>query len=96
MDEFQDLIKLNEYTGMKDVVSLFRGALQRGNVSYVISGSRVHMLRDMLEDKGSPLFQHFIVEFVEGLEETDAKRLFVQVYKKRNPEDSQVSLDTKH
>jgi hypothetical protein len=93
LDEFQDLIKLNEYTGMKDVVSLFRGALQkRGNVSYVISGSRVHMLREMLEEKGSPLFQHFIVEFVKGLDEPDAKQLFMLVYKKRNPEDEATAL----
>ncbi|MDG6906010.1 MAG: ATP-binding protein [Nitrososphaerota archaeon] len=96
LDEFQDLIKLNEYTGMKDVVSLFRGALQkRGNVSYVISGSRVHMLRDMLEEKVSPLFKHFIVEFVEGLDEADAKQLFTLVYKKRNPADEALSLETK-
>ncbi|MHB8565889.1 MAG: AAA family ATPase [Nitrososphaerales archaeon] len=92
LDEFQDLIKLNAYTGMKDVVSLFRGALQkRGNVSYIISGSRVHMLRDMFEERESPLFQHFIVEFIGGLDEADAKQLFTMVYKKRNPEHEAIS-----
>ncbi|MDH2900819.1 MAG: ATP-binding protein [archaeon] len=87
LDEFQDLVKLNEFAGIRDVISLYRGVLQRrGNVVHVISGSRVHMLRNMLDSKDSPLYQHFMVEDVKDLEVSDALKLFITVFKSRNPE----------
>lgn len=87
LDEFQDLVKLNEFAGIRDVVSLYRGVLQRrGNVVHIISGSRVHMLRNMLDSKDSPLYQHFVVEDVKELEPADARKLFITVFKSRNPE----------
>jgi len=77
LDEFQDITKLNQYKGLKNVLDLYRGVLQaRGNISHIISGSRVHMLRNVLEKHESPLFQHFVSEFIGGLEEDDAMRLF--------------------
>jgi AAA+ ATPase superfamily predicted ATPase len=87
LDEFQDLVKLNEFAAIKDVISLYRGVLQRrGNVVHVISGSRVHMLRNMLDSKDSPLYQHFMVEDVKDLDPSDALKLFVTEFKSRNPE----------
>lgn len=87
LDEFQDLIKLNAFAGITDIVSLYRGVLQRrGNVAHVVSGSKVHMLRNMLDCEDSPLYQHFTVENVNALETVYAQELFGTVFKKRNPE----------
>lgn len=87
LDEFQDLVKLNDYAAIKNVISLYRGVLQRrGNVVHVISGSRVHMLRNMLDSTDSPLYQHFVVEDVKDLEASDARKLFITLFKSRNPD----------
>ena len=87
LDEFQDLTKLNTFAGIRDIVSLYRGILQkRGNVAHVVSGSRVHMLRNMLDCEDSPLYQHFTVENVNALETVYAQELFSTVFRKRNPE----------
>jgi len=77
LDEFQDITKLKEYKGLKNALDLYRGVLQtRENVCHVISGSRVHMLRSILEEHDSPLFQHFVPVFVGPLKEEDAMKLF--------------------
>jgi hypothetical protein len=61
LDEFQDFTNLTRYEGLKDIFNLFRAVVQeRGdNVSYIISGSRVHMLNKILDSSKSPLFTHF-------------------------------------
>ena len=61
LDEFQDFADLKRYSGLKEVFNLFRAVVQeRGdNVSYIISGSRVHMLNTILDSGKSSLFTHF-------------------------------------
>ncbi len=61
LDEFQDLSDLDRYPGLKDIFSLFRSIIQqRGKtVSFIVSGSRVHMLQTILGSGESPLFVHF-------------------------------------
>lgn len=61
LDEFQELVDLDRYPGLKDIFSLFRSIIQqRGkNVSFIVSGSRVHMLQTILGSGESPLFVHF-------------------------------------
>lgn len=61
LDEFQDLSDLDRYPGLKDIFSLFRSVIQqRGKtVSFIVSGSRVHMLQTILGSGESPLFVHF-------------------------------------
>ena len=78
LDEFQELEKLKRYRGLSNIIERFRGALQeRGKlVSYVISGSRVHMLRTMIRDRNSPLFLHFKEVPVGPMQERYAKELF--------------------
>jgi len=83
-DEFQDILRLKEYKGLKNVLDLYRGALQkRGNVCHIISGSRVHMLRSIFEEPGSPLFQHFTSETIGDLDESYATKLFSSVVENR-------------
>lgn len=61
LDEFQDLSDLDRYPGLRDIFGLFRSVIQqRGKtVSFIVSGSRVHMLQTILGSGESPLFVHF-------------------------------------
>lgn len=85
LDEFQDITSLNEYKGFGGkILDLYRGVLQtRENVSHVISGSRVHMLQEILEDSSSPLFQHFIPLMVGPMKADDAARLFSTIVEQK-------------
>lgn len=67
LDEVQDFDQLDRYPGLKNIFALFRSVVQeRGKkVYYIISGSRVHLLRSILERRESPLFSHF-KEYVIG------------------------------
>jgi hypothetical protein len=95
LDEFQDITKLNQYKGLKNVLDLYRGVLQkRGNVCHVISGSRVHMLQSVLDEHESPLFQHFVSEYVGELKNDDAMKLFSIIVKKRDLNVDQKLIDT--
>lgn len=78
LDEFQDITKLGRYRGLSNIMDLFRSAIQeRGkNVSYVICGSRVHMLKTFLQQGKSPLFMHFKEFLVGEMKEEYALLLF--------------------
>lgn len=78
LDEFQDIMKLRRYRGLKNIVDLFRSVMQeRGtNVSYLICGSRVHMLREFLHKGDSPIFLHFKEYPVRELNREHAVKLF--------------------
>jgi AAA+ ATPase superfamily predicted ATPase len=78
LDEFQDIAKLSRYRGLSNILDLYRSVVQeRGkNVSYVICGSRVHMLRTFLEKGKSPLFMHFKEFLVGEMKEEYALLLF--------------------
>lgn len=78
LDEFQDIVQLHRYKGLKNILNLFRGIIQeRGkNVSYVVCGSHVHLLRTILSSGKSPLFQHFIELPVDELDKKNSMVLF--------------------
>lgn len=61
LDEFQEIINLHRHKGLKNILELFRSIIQeRGdNVSYIVCGSHVHLLRSILSNGKSALFQHF-------------------------------------
>jgi hypothetical protein len=61
LDEFQDIIQTHRHKGLKNILELFRSVIQeRGNnVSYIVCGSHVHLLRSILSNGKSVLFQHF-------------------------------------
>jgi hypothetical protein len=84
LDEFQDIIALTEFKGLKNVIDQFRGVVQkRRNVCYVISGSRVHMLEALLRDSKSPFYMHFKEMHVKELDENSARDLFARVIASR-------------
>jgi len=83
LDEFQDFTKLNRYEGLKEIFNLFRAIVQeRGdNISYIISGSRVHMLNEILNSGKSPLFTHFEKMSIQGMDEKFSIELFTKYLK---------------
>ncbi|MHB1908589.1 MAG: AAA family ATPase [Nitrososphaerales archaeon] len=88
LDEFQDILRLRRYRGLKNILDLFRSVMQeRGsNVSYVICGSRVHMLKEFLHEGRSSVFMHFKEYPIDELKQPDAIKLFRGYIKARGLE----------
>ncbi len=78
LDEFQDISDLDRYPGLKDIFSLFRSVLQqRGKtVSFIVSGSRVHMLQTILGSGESPLFVHFERYSIQEMDKQNSLEFF--------------------
>lgn len=85
LDEFQDFTKLNRYEGLNEIFNLFRAVVQErgGNISYIVSGSRVHMLNEILNSGESPLFTHFEKMSIQGMDEKFSIELFTKYLKAR-------------
>jgi len=79
IDEFPSLVEFKRYSKLGAITELFRSVLEnRENVEYVVSGSRVHFMRDVLGKGESPLFGHFIIMEISPLAEEYAVELFMQ------------------
>lgn len=78
LDEFQDILRLKRYRGLHNIIDLFRSVLQeRGKqVSYVVCGSQVHMIRKILQEGDSSLFMHSKEYLVGELDHKYALDLF--------------------
>ncbi len=77
LDEFQHYVEFDSLPKLHGALDIFRAAIDsRGNVSYVVSGSRVHFLKEVLGGGKSPLFGRFTIVEVGNLEERYAKELF--------------------
>jgi len=87
IDEFQSLIEFKRYSKLEAINELFRNVLEnRENVQYVLSGSRVHFMKDILGKGESPLFGHFIIMEIEPLSEKYAIELFMKTSKSSHKE----------
>jgi uncharacterized protein len=65
LDEFPDLLALNNFPQVKDVLSLFRAVLQsQSRVGYVVAGSMISLMERIFLEAESPLFVHFQTEIV--------------------------------
>lgn len=78
LDEFQDIMQLHRYKGLKNILDLFRSVIQeRGkNVSFIVCGSHVHLLRSLLSSGKSALFQHFTDLCVGDMDRKNSVLLF--------------------
>ena len=78
LDEFQDIIKLRRYSGLRNIIDQFRSVMQeRGTkVSYLICGSHVHTLKEFLYRGDSSVFMHFKEYSVHELKYENALKLF--------------------
>lgn len=78
LDEFQDVVHLRRYHGLKNIFDLFRNVLQEreNNVSYIVCGSHVHLLRSILSEGKSSLFQHFVEIPINEMDKKNSTILF--------------------
>lgn len=65
LDEFPEILALNNYPQIHDVLALFRAILQaQSRVAYVVAGSMIGLMERIFLDAGSPLFVHFQLETI--------------------------------
>jgi len=69
VDEFPEVLALDNYPQVRDVVGLFRAVLQaQSRVGYVAAGSMLGLMERLFLGHGSPLFVHFRLELVGPLD----------------------------
>lgn len=79
IDEFPTIVEFAHYPKLRNILERFRNVLEnRENVCYVVSGSRVHFMREIFGSGDSPLFGHFVIREVKELAESDAVELYVR------------------
>ena len=65
LDEFPEILPLNNYPQIRDVIALFRAVLQaQSRVCYVVAGSMISLMERIFLAADSPLFVHFQLETV--------------------------------
>jgi len=75
LDEFPEILALDNYPQIHDVLALFRAVLQaQSRVVYVVAGSMIGLMAQIFLDASSPLFVHFQLETIGpfGREDCDA------------------------
>lgn len=77
LDEFQTITEWKRYAGLEAITEHLKHVIEaRGNVCYVVSGSRAHFMRNLLSSGGSPLFGLFNIMEISYLDEKPSKELF--------------------
>ena len=65
LDEFPEILALNNYPQIESIVALFRAVLQsQSRVCYVVAGSMISLMERIFLRADSPLFVHFQLETV--------------------------------
>jgi AAA+ ATPase superfamily predicted ATPase len=87
IDEFPSLLEFKRYAKLEAITELFRSILEsRENVEFVVSGSRVHFMRDILGKGESPLFGHFVIMDIVPLLREPAIELYLRGTKSNRKE----------
>ena len=98
IDEFQELKDLNRFKAVKehigDIFAFFRSRWSRHKrVNYIISGSKITMMREILTRERSPLFQHFKILEVGLFREEDARTLLRELSHRAEKPIPEVLID---
>ena len=76
LDEFPEILALNNYPQIRDSLGLFRAVLQtQSNVCYVVAGSMISLMERIFLQSESPLFVHFQMETVNPFGRADSDAL---------------------
>lgn len=76
LDEFPEILALNNYPQIESIVALFRAVLQsQSRVCYVVAGSMLSLMERIFLRADSPLFVHFQLETVGPLGREDSDNL---------------------
>ncbi len=79
MDEFQEILKLKNYRELRNILGIFREYINDENILFVISGSFPHIMRDMIADGESPLYNQFKELKLDYFEKESAYELISKV-----------------
>jgi len=72
IDEFQEILQLNNFRQIKNIIALFRANLQKQNrTRYIIAGSATRILENIICDAASPIFGHFTLRHIEPFTKED-------------------------
>jgi len=94
IDEFQHIIEYKKFSDLKNILDVIRAILERRkNVSFIVSGSRIHYLRNILAEGGSPLFGHFIILEIKELAKDYAVELFLKSQPAARKQDAERAFD---
>ncbi len=94
IDEFQHIIEYKKFSDLKNILDVIRAILERRkNVSFIVSGSRIHYLRNILAEGGSPLFGHFIILEIKELAKNYAVELFLKSQPAASKQDAELAFD---
>ena len=94
IDEFQHIIEYKKFGDLKNILDIIRAVLERRkNVSFIVSGSRIHYLRNILAEGGSPLFGHFVILDIKELIKNYAVELFLKSQSVASKQDAEQAFD---
>jgi AAA+ ATPase superfamily predicted ATPase len=94
IDEFQHIVEYAKYSDLKNILDVIRSVLERRkNVSFIVSGSRIHYLRNILTEGGSPLFGHFVMLEIKELAKNYAMELFSKSQPAANKQDAERAFE---
>ncbi len=73
IDEFQEILQLNKFRQIQNILALFRANLQKQNrTRYITAGSATRLLENIISDGASPIFGHFTLRYVEPFTKEDS------------------------
>jgi AAA+ ATPase superfamily predicted ATPase len=80
IDEFQELIDLNRFKHIRenigDVFAFLRARWQRHRrVNYIVAGSKLTMMKEIITKERAPFFQHFKIIEIGDFDEIDARQM---------------------
>lgn len=77
LDEFQAMADWKKFAGLESITEHLKHVIEaRGNVCFVVSGSRAHFMKNLLSSGRSPLFGLFNILEISYLDEKSSKELF--------------------
>lgn len=91
IDEFQELTDLNRFKPIKDTIgdiyAFLRANWQRhekinyiiAGSKYIIAGSKISMMKELVASEHSPFFQHFKIIEINAFSKTDAKKMLAKL-----------------
>ncbi len=86
LDEFPELINLGNFPGIGDPLKHFRASLQQQSlVSYVITGSAITAMEQLVRDHRSPLFLQFRPLELQPFTQEDTKQLTERLFGPLSP-----------
>jgi len=85
IDEFQDIIKMNQYKGVGDVLGILRvTTMGHNHILYLFAGSMVRIMEEITHDPQSPLFKQVTNIYIDFFEKNSVLEYMEKKRKRDN------------